>query len=108
MYNKNYESFRKKVANAAERMDMEALSVASLEMESKILTSLHEQLNGFSMFEVPPIVAALDRYKSIVLNTAEQNGESREAVQNMADVLNEDIEITYTRVTRRVQLDGEH
>lgn len=105
MQNKKYESFRKKMAAAAINKNVEAGIKAASDLEGEILFSLNDELNGFSTWELPSIVAALDRYKSIILDAAEQRGDSRESIQRAADDLNGATAITYIRKTGRAQTD---
>ena len=83
----------------------EAVAEVCIDLKSKILFCLNEQIDGFGMMEIPSIVAALDRYKSIVLDVAAQIGESRQYIQSAADELNEATGITYMHKIRRAQSD---
>lgn len=104
MQNKKYEFFRKKMA-AAINKNVEAGIKAASDLEGEILFSLNDELNGFSTWELPSIVAALDRYKSIILDVGEQRGKSRESIQQAADDLNEATAIAYIHKTGRAQTD---
>ena len=87
--------------------NVEAAAEVSIDLESKILFCLNEQIDGFGMLEIPSIVAALDRYKSIVLDVAAQRGESRQYIQSVADEFNETTGITYIHKIRREQSDDQ-
>lgn len=102
-----FAAFRRKMVEALERRDVASAAKVCIALESEILVCLSEQLNEFGAWEIPSIVAALDRYKSIVLDIAEQRGESRENIQSAADDLNEATGITYVHGTREVQLNDQ-
>ena len=96
---------RPEIAEAMKNRNAEAAAEVCIDLESKILFCLNEQIDGFGMLEIPSIVAALDRYKYIVLDVAAQRGESRHYIQSAADELNEATGITYTHKIRRAQSD---
>ena len=88
--------------------EAEAGMSACMELESQILLFLNKEFNAFSTWELPSIAAALDRYKSIVLDVAAQIGESRQYIQSAADELNEATGITYMHKIRRAQSDDQN
>lgn len=101
----DFAAHRKKIAEAMKSGNVEAAAEVCIDLESKILFCLNEQIDGFSMLEVPSIVAALDRYKSIVLDVAAQRGKSRQYIQSAVDEINEATEIIYTHKIGRAQSD---
>lgn len=101
----DFAAHRRKIAEAMKNRNAEAAAEVCIDLESKILFCLNEQIDGFGMLEIPSIVAALDRYKSIVLDVAAQRGESRQYIQSAADELNEATGITYIHKIGRAQSD---
>ena len=101
----DFAAHRKKIAEAMKNRNVEAAAEVCIDLESKILFCLNEQIDGFGMMEIPSIVAALDRYKFIVLDVAAQRGGSRQYIQSAADELNEATGITYIHKIGRAQTD---
>lgn len=91
MHKIDFASSRRRMHDAAIRNDMDAAMREVQGLASEILKHLNDMLNDFDIMQAVSIVAALDRYRSIVLDLAEARGEDKKTLQRAADELNEKI-----------------
>lgn len=100
----DYGSFRKRMIGAACRGKLEDTLRLTSALESEIIIGINDLLNGFGRVEAIAIVAALDRYKSLVMDVVAQSGESRALLQSSADQLNEATHITYVKLMNETEV----
>lgn len=73
----DYSKFRKRMIEAACRGKIEDTTRLTSDLESEIILRINDLVGGFWRVEALALVAALDRYKSIVMDVVVQSGESR-------------------------------
>ena len=101
----DYNAYHRKIVSlmdAENRSEKAADAMAQLSVE--ILHQIIQLTNGFSIIEVPVLVAALDRYKSMLLDTAD---ESRKEIQEVADEVNRLTQVAFVCVKERRDSDAE-
>ena len=101
----DYNAFRRKVyrLKGAEN-GKEKAAVAMSQLSGEILAQLVQTTNGFSVMEAPALVAALDRYKAILLDTVDHD---RKNIQEVADEINQHTTVAYACIKERRNLDAE-
>lgn len=101
----DYNAYRRKIASLVDtenREEKAAAAMAKLSME--ILEQFIRLANGFSLMEAPALIAALDRYKSMLLDTADEN---RKEIQEVADEVNRLTQVTFACVKERRDLNAD-
>ena len=101
----DYNAYRRKIASlvdAENREEKAAAAMAQLSME--ILQQFIRLTNGFSLMEAPALIAALDRCKSILLDTV---NEDRMDIQKTADEVNQLVQVAFVCVKERRDSDAE-
>lgn len=101
----DYNAYHRKIVSlmdAENRSEKAADAMAQLSVE--ILHQIIQLTNGFSIIEVPVLVAALDRYKSMLLDTAD---ESRKEIQEVADEVNRLTQVAFVCVKERRDLNAD-
>lgn len=101
----DYNAFRRKVyrLKGAEN-GKEKAAAAMAQLSGEILAQLVQTTNGFSLMEAPALVAALDRYKAILLDTVDHD---RKDLQEVADEINQLTTVTFACVKERRNLDAD-
>lgn len=100
----DYSKFRKRMIEAACRGKIEDTARLTSDLESEIILRINDLVGGFGRVEALALVAALDRYKSIVMDVVVQSGESRTLLQSAADQLNESTCITYINMKKKAEV----
>ncbi len=101
----DYNAYRRKIA-CLKGVDNrgEKAAAAMSQLSGEILARLIQTTNGFSVMEAPALVAALDRYKAILLDTVEHD---RKDLQEVADEINRHTKVTYACIRERRNPDAE-
>ena len=100
----DYSGFRKRMIEAACRRKVEDTMRLTSELESEMITRINDLVGSFGRVEALALIAALDRYKAIVMDTIVQSGESRSLLQSAADQLNESTCITYINLKKKAEV----
>lgn len=100
----DYSEFRKRMIEAACRGKIEDTMRLTSDLECEIILRINDLIGGFGRAEALALVAALDRYKSIVMDVVAQSGESRALLQSSADQLNESTCITYINLKKKAEV----
>ena len=101
----DYNAYHRKIVSlmdAENRSEKAAEAMAQLSV--KILHQIIQLTNGFSIIEVPALVAALDRYKSMLLDTVDMD---RKDIQDVADEVNRLTQVTFACVKERRDLNAD-
>lgn len=100
----DYSKFRKRMIEAACRGKLEDTMKLTSDLEYEMILRINDLVGGFGRVESLALVAALDRYKAIVMNAVVQSGESRALLQSAADQLNESTCITYINLKKKAEV----
>lgn len=101
----DYNAYRRKIASSKGVDNRgEKAAAAMVQLSGEILAQLVQMTNGFNLLEAPALVAALDRYKAILLDTVDHD---RKNIQEVADEINQHTTVTYTCIKERRNLDAE-
>ena len=100
----DYSGFRKRMIEAACRRKVEDTMRLTSELESEMITRINDLVGSFGRVEALALIAALDRYKAMVMDMIVQSGESRAFIQSCADELNESTIITYVSVKKEEEV----
>lgn len=101
----DYNAYHRKIVSlmdAENRSEKAADAMAQLSVE--ILHQIIQLTNGFSIIEAPALVAALDRYKAILLDTVDHD---RKNIQEVADEINQHTTVAYACIKERRNLDAD-
>lgn len=95
----DYNAYRRKVYRLKNAENQsEKAAAAMVQLSGEILEQLVQMTNGFNLLEAPALVAALDRYKAILLDTVDHD---RKDLQEVADEINQLTTVTYACVKER-------
>lgn len=101
----DYNAFRRKIASLKGVDNQgEKAAAAMVQLSGEILAQLIQTTNGFNLLEAPALVAALDRYKAILLDTVDHD---RKNIQEVADEINQHTTVTFACVKERRNLDAD-
>lgn len=83
--------------------DMQAAMVVQGEAMGAAMDAISEALGGTVAEEtLPPQVAALQRFANMLIDIAASKGHSREETQEMADLISQGTELTWTATEERL------
>lgn len=101
----DYNAYRRKIASLKGVDNRgEKAAAAMVQLSGEILAQLVQMTNGFNLLEAPALVAALDRYKAILLDTVDHD---RKNIQEVADEINQHTTVAYACIKERRNLDAE-
>lgn len=100
----DYNAYRRKIASLVDTENREEKAAAMVQLSMEILEQFIRLANGFSLMEAPALIAALDRCKSILLDTV---NEDRIDIQKTADEVNQLVQVAFVCVKERRDLDAE-
>lgn len=101
----DYNAYRRKIASlkGVDNQDEKA-AAAMVQLSGEILAQLVQMTNGFNLLEAPALVAALDRYKAILLDKVDHD---RKNIQEVADEINQLTTVAYACIKERRNLDAD-
>lgn len=100
----DYNAYRRKIASLVDVENREEKAAAAMvQLSMEILEQFIQLANGFSLMEAPALIAALDRCKSMLLDTVED----RMDIQKVADEVNQLTQVAFVCVKERSDSDAE-
>lgn len=101
----DYNAYRRKIYRLKNAENQsEKAAAAMVQLSGEILAQLVQMTNGFNLLEAPALVAALDRYKAILLDTVDHD---RKNIQEVADEINQHTTVAYACIKERRNLDAD-
>lgn len=101
----DYNAYRRKIYRLKNAENQsEKAAAAMVQLSGEILEQLVQMTNGFNLLEAPALVAALDRYKAILLDTVDRD---RKNIQEVADEINQHTTVAYACIKERRNLDAD-
>lgn len=100
----DYTAYRRKMASLKDAENCGEKAAAMVQLSMEILEQFIRLANGFSLMEAPALIAALDRYKSMLLDTL---NEDRMDIQKVADEVNQLTQVALVCVKERRDSDAE-
>lgn len=101
----DYNAYRRKIDRLqnAENGE-EKIFAAMVPLSGEILAQLIRITNGFTIMEAPALVAALDRYKTLLMDTVDHDPKD---IQKVADEINQYATVSITCTKERMNLDAD-
>lgn len=101
----DYNAYRRKIYRLKNAENQsEKAAAAMVQLSGEILEQLVQMTNGFNLLEAPALVAALDRYKAILLDTVDRD---RKNIQEVAGEINQHTTVAYACIKERRNLDAD-